>query len=124
MAPIGLLARQERYVNGWSQIVQNPAVRSIVALSACNTSKAQLTNGDDLSNAFLYAGARSVVTTLWRNDDAASGELMVAFYRHVRAGLTNAEALRAAQLDVLAQDKWNSPYHWAAFSLTGDYRGR
>jgi CHAT domain-containing protein len=83
-----------------------------------------LTNGDDLSNAFLYAGARSVVTTLWRNDDAASGELMVAFYRHVRAGLTNAEALRAAQLDVLAQDKWNSPYHWAAFSLTGDYRGR
>jgi CHAT domain-containing protein len=37
--------------------------------------------------------------------------------------MTNAGALRAAQLAILAQDNWNSPYYWAAFGLTGDYRG-
>jgi CHAT domain-containing protein len=37
--------------------------------------------------------------------------------------LTNAEALRAAQLEVLAVEGWSEPYYWAAFSLTGDYRG-
>jgi len=49
--------------------------------------------------------------------------LMEAFYRHLQDGLTNAEALRAAQLDVLAREEWQTPYYWAAFSLTGDYKG-
>jgi hypothetical protein len=76
-----------------------------------------------LTRAFLYAGAPAVVTTLWSIDDAASETLMEAFYGHLREGLTNAEALRAAQLEVLAQEQWQTPYYWAAFSLTGDYRG-
>jgi CHAT domain-containing protein len=37
--------------------------------------------------------------------------------------MSNAEALRTAQLDVLRQEKWKSPYYWAAFSLTGDWQG-
>ena len=76
-----------------------------------------------LTRAFLYSGTPAVVTTLWSIDDAASGVLMVSFYRHLRAGLTNADALRAAQLEVLGQVQWQVPYYWAAFSLTGDYRG-
>ena len=76
-----------------------------------------------LTRAFLYAGPPAVVTTLWPINDAASGVLMKAFYSHLREGQTTAEALRAAQLEVLAQDKWQTPYYWAAFSLTGDYRG-
>jgi CHAT domain-containing protein len=99
---------------------------NLVVLSACNTALAAQSAGDELvglTRAFLYAGTPAVVTTLWDIEDTASAALMEAFYRHLRAGLSNAEALRAAQLEVLGQDKWRTPYYWAAFSLTGDYRG-
>ena len=46
---------------------------------------------------------------------------MESFYRHLREGLTNTEALRAAQVAVMGQETWAEPYYWAAFSLTGDY---
>jgi CHAT domain-containing protein/Flp pilus assembly protein TadD len=99
---------------------------NLVVLSACETALGEQSAGDELvglTRAFLYAGAPAVVTTLWSIDDAASETLMEAFYGHLREGLTNAEALRAAQLEVLAQEQWQTPYYWAAFSLTGDYRG-
>jgi CHAT domain-containing protein/Tfp pilus assembly protein PilF len=99
---------------------------NLVVLSACNTALAAQSAGDELvglTRAFLYAGTPAVVTTLWDIEDTASAALMEAFYRHLRAGLSTAEALRAAQLEVLGQDKWRTPYYWAAFSLTGDYRG-
>jgi CHAT domain-containing protein len=99
---------------------------NLVVLSACNTALGAQSEGDELvglTRAFLYAGAPAVMTTLWPIEDAASAALMEAFYRHLRGGLTNAEALRAAQLEVLGQDKWRMPYYWAAFGLTGDYRG-
>jgi tetratricopeptide (TPR) repeat protein len=99
---------------------------NLVVLSACETALGEQSEGDELvglTRAFLYAGTPSVVTTLWSIDDAASGFLMEAFYRHLRDGLTNAEALRAAQLEVLAEYGWQTPYYWAAFSLTGHYRG-
>ena len=99
---------------------------NMVVLSACNTALGQRSEGDELiglTRAFLYAGTPAIVTTLWTIDDAASGSLMESFYSHLRNGLTNAEALRNAQLDVLAQDQWRQPYYWAAFNLTGDYRG-
>ena len=99
---------------------------NLVVLSACETALGEQSAGDELvglTRAFLYAGTPAVVTTLWSIDDAASEALMEAFYGHLREGLTNAEALRAAQLEVLAQEQWQTPYYWAAFSLTGDYRG-
>jgi CHAT domain-containing protein/Tfp pilus assembly protein PilF len=99
---------------------------NLVVLSACQTVLGEQSAGDELvglTRAFLYAGTPAVVTTLWSIDDAASEALMEAFYGHLREGLTNAEALRAAQLEVLAQELWQTPYYWAAFSLTGDYRG-
>jgi CHAT domain-containing protein/Tfp pilus assembly protein PilF len=99
---------------------------NLVVLSACQTALGEQSAGDELvglTRAFLYAGAPAVVTTLWSIDDAASGALMQAFYGNLREGLTNAEALRAAQLEVLAVEGWSEPYYWAAFSLTGDYRG-
>jgi len=99
---------------------------NLVTLSACETALAAKSAGDEivgLTRAFLYAGAPAVVTTLWPIDDAASAALMTAFYRHLRDGDTTAEALRAAQVAVLEREKWRTPYYWAAFGLTGDYRG-
>ncbi len=100
---------------------------NLVVLSACNTALGEQSNGDELvglTRAFLYAGVPAVVTTQWSIEDRASAALMTAFYRHLREGMTNARALQAAQLQVMAQDEWKTPYYWAAFSLSGDHSGR
>jgi CHAT domain-containing protein len=104
----------------------NLAHANLVVLSACDTGQGSLSNGDEivgLAQAFLYAGAPAIVTTLWPIDDGASAVLMASFYRHVRSNGSAAEALRAAQLEVLTKEQWRSPYYWAAFGLSGDYQG-
>jgi CHAT domain-containing protein len=95
----------------------------VVVLSACETALGERSEGDDvigLSRAFLVAGASAVVTSLWRIDDSAAAELMVAFHRHLRAGEPAAAALRAAQLEILARPEWKAPFFWSAFTVTGD----
>jgi CHAT domain-containing protein/tetratricopeptide (TPR) repeat protein len=91
----------------------------LVVLSACETGLGGLTQGDELvglQRAFLYAGTRSVVTTLWKVDDRATYDLMQAFYSQL-ATQGAADALRAAQRTTLAQ--YPHPFAWAAFGLTG-----
>ena len=84
---------------------------------------AATTRGDEvlgLTEAFLFAGAGAVVSTLWRVDDRASSLLMERFYRHL-AELPPEEALRRAQLDLLggpAGSEFRAPYFWAPFVLT------
>lgn len=100
---------------------------NLVVLSACDTALGERTGGDEivgLTRAFLYAGASGVVSTLWKVDDAASTELMVSFYFHLKAGETAAEALRHAQLEMLRRPGRQDPYYWAGFVLTGDPRAR
>lgn len=95
----------------------------LVVLSACETALGARDEGDDLiglTRAFLYAGARSVVTTLWSIDDESSAALMASFYRRLRGGVAAAQALREAQLEILRRDEWREPHFWAAFALTGD----
>jgi CHAT domain-containing protein len=93
----------------------------LVVLSACQTQVGAFSAGDDivgLTRAFIYAGAPSVVSSLWSVDDQATGMLMTAFYTHLKQGKSKAEACRAAQADTRA--KYPHPYYWAAFVLTGD----
>ncbi len=100
---------------------------NLVVLSACRTALGARTRGDELvgmTRAFLHAGSPAVVTTLWAIEDEASAALMESFYRHLRDGATTAAALRSAQLEVMEQEDWRSPYYWAAFALNGDGRGR
>ena len=56
-------------------------------------------------------------------DDEVSAVLMASFHGHLQENMSVAAALRAAQLEVLAQEQWHAPYYWAAFGLTGDYQG-
>lgn len=100
----------------------NLAGAPLVVLSACETAVGEQNRGDEIvsmTRSFLYAGASSVVSSLWQIDDHASAELMTAFYRSLRTGMTTAEALRAAQLVIAKKEQWQSPYYWAAFSLHG-----
>jgi CHAT domain-containing protein len=100
---------------------------NLVVLSACQTALGEHTEGDEiigLTRAFLDAGSPTVVSSLWRVDDEATGFLMKVFYERLLAGASYAEALRAAQLETSAQADWTEPYYWAAFALTGDPKGR
>jgi CHAT domain-containing protein/Tfp pilus assembly protein PilF len=94
---------------------------NLVVLSACETQLGAQSKGDDivgLNRAFLYAGASSVIASLWTVDDAATSVLMKAFYGHLKQGLNKAAALQAAQ--TATRKKYPHPYYWAAFVLTGD----
>jgi CHAT domain-containing protein len=75
-----------------------------------------------LTWAFQYAGARSVVASLWEVGDASTAELMRRFYGHLGQGLSKAEALRRAQVALLMRGPTTAPYFWAAFQLVGDWR--
>lgn len=105
----------------------------LVTLSACHSIGGALVSGEGLMGlawGFHAAGARSVLVSQWAVEDAATAELMVRFYRHVRAGLSLADALRAAQLELLGQPlvalaggsaDLRHPVHWAALQLHGDW---
>jgi len=94
----------------------------LVALSACQTGIGKVSRGDEvvgLNRAFLYSGARSILSTLWRVDDMASALLVKHFYRNL-SGNGKVSALRMAQLAV--KRTYPHPSFWAGFTLVGDYR--
>jgi CHAT domain-containing protein len=95
----------------------------LVVLSACQSSVGTLSRGDEvvgLTRAFFFAGTPTVISSLWSVNDAATEKLMVSFYQHwLIEGMSKAEALQAAQADVRAVKKWESPFYWAGFILNG-----
>ena len=96
----------------------------LVVLSACQTALGDEVRGEGLvglTRGFMYAGANSVVASLWQVDDRATSLLMENLYgQMLRDGLAPAAALRAAQLEMAGQDRWAAPYYWAAFQVQGD----
>lgn len=91
----------------------------LVVLSACETGLTDISKGDDivgLTRGFLFAGARSLVSSLWEVDDAVTKELMTEFYRQL-ARNKPVEALRLAQIKVMKRNP--HPYYWAAFQVAG-----
>jgi CHAT domain-containing protein/Tfp pilus assembly protein PilF len=97
----------------------------LVTLSACNTALGPDLSGEGLlglSRAFQYAGARTLLASLWDVNDAPTSELMTRFYRHLKEGQTKDAALRSAQLELLQAPASSHPSHWAAFQVMGDWR--
>lgn len=96
----------------------------LVVLSACQTGTGKEIKGEGvmgLNTAFLQAGARSVVSTLWQVEDNAANELMKEFYgRMVSEGMSPSAALRAAQIKLYNDPQFRSPFFWAAFTVHGD----
>jgi CHAT domain-containing protein len=71
----------------------------------------------------MYAGAARVIVSLWSVDDEATSELMVYLYKGIlKKGMRPAEALRAAQIKMWEQTKWQAPYYWASFVLQGEWK--
>jgi CHAT domain-containing protein len=98
----------------------------LVVLSACQTALGKDVRGEGLlglTRGFMYAGASSVVASLWKVDDEATGELMRQFYTNMlQKEMTPAAALRAAQNSIRQRPEWEAAYYWAGFTLQGEYR--
>jgi CHAT domain-containing protein len=94
-----------------------------VTLSACDTASGELQGEEGntgLVQAFLFAGAKSVVASVWSVDDSATELLMRQFYIHLAEREDKASALRQAKLDYLEKMGNLAPIYWAAFVLVGD----
>jgi CHAT domain-containing protein/Tfp pilus assembly protein PilF len=112
-------------LQAWEIFEQMRIDADLVTLSACETALGREVAGEGLvglTRAFHYAGARSVLASLWRVADQSTSDLMTRFYDGMRDGLTKDEALRRAQLAVIAKPSTAAPFHWAAFTLSGDWR--
>jgi CHAT domain-containing protein/tetratricopeptide (TPR) repeat protein len=95
----------------------------LVVLSACDSALGRNVRGDGvlgLPRAFMAAGAKNVLSTLWKVDDTATSEFIKQFYRSlVVEGLTESNAIRSAQIHMMNSDKWRSPFYWSGFVLYG-----
>ena len=99
-----------------------------MTLSACRTALGEVVGGEGvlgLTRAFMYAGSRSVVASLWNVNDTATAELMKSFYANLKRGLPKDEALKQAKLGMMRgkQASWRHPYYWAPFVLVVRHAG-
>ena len=97
----------------------------MVSLSACQTGLGKLLAGEGvmgLGRAFLFAGADSLLISLWNVNDASTATLMKRVYENINRGLPRDEALRQAKLSLLRSQEavWRHPYYWAPFVLLGN----
>ena len=97
----------------------------LVVLSSCESALGKDLESEGiigLPRGFLYAGARSVIASLWKVDDDATAALMKALYSRIQHGESPSKALRGAQLDLLKGTRFSDPYYWGAFVMEGDYK--
>jgi CHAT domain-containing protein len=92
-----------------------------VTLSACESGRGYVGSGDDvvsLDRAFFYAGAKTVVSSLWRISDVTSAVVMKRYYRYLSEGDSPSKAMQKAQLVV--RKYFQHPAYWASFRVIGD----
>jgi len=106
------------------EIVRLRLNAELTTLSACDTGVGKLQGQEGVSNlveAFLVAGSKSVVASLWSADDTFASALMGRFYERLAQGEDTSSALRNAKLDLLTKyGDQVSPFYWAAFVAVGE----
>lgn len=94
----------------------------IVALTACQTGLGRQISGEGtmgMGRAFQYAGAKSVLMSLWSVSEASSVKLVESFFKHMKAGKSKLEALKQAR-DEIRKAGYDHPFYWAPFILVGE----
>jgi CHAT domain-containing protein/tetratricopeptide (TPR) repeat protein len=113
-------AEDNGLLHAWEIFERVRVEADIVTLSACRTAAGSERAGEGLlglTRAFQFAGARSVLASLWSIGDKSNAEFMTRFYAALKAGKPGDEALRQAQLAAIRAG-WH-PVRWAAFQLYG-----
>jgi CHAT domain-containing protein len=126
LAAPGPGSQENGLLQAWEIFEQVRLDADLVTLSACETGLGRDAAGEGLiglTRAFQYAGARSVLASLWAVSDRSTAELMERFYTLLRAGRPKDAALAEAQRELInSGGPFAHPYHWAAFELTGDWK--
>ena len=123
----GAPGRDNGLLQAWEIFERLRLDADLVTLSACQTALGREVSGEGLlglARAFQFAGARSVIASLWSVSDRSTTELMTRFYSELLTGADKDEALRAAQLHLIrggAGAGAATPFHWAAFELYGHW---
>lgn len=124
---LSLLDKNGNKIPGFlnSKDVANLKAPEIVVLSACSTALGKDVPGEGvagLAQAFICAGAKKVVTTLWNINDQATSELMKEFYTNLLIKkMSVSESLRQAQLHMFQTQQYKHPYYWSAFTVQGEF---
>lgn len=122
-------AAQSRADDGLLEASEVASLRlnaDLVVLSACNTASGGSRFGGEslsgLSEAFFHAGARNMLISHWQVPSAATAQLMSSLFTSLGPQMAggSAEALRAAQLGMIARPQTAHPFFWAAFVVMGD----
>lgn len=95
---------------------------SLLVLSACETGLGEVKAGEGvygLQRAFQVAGARTLLMSLWKVDDAATQLLMTNFYTNWTKTGNKLKAFKQAQAQLMANPKYKEPYYWGAFVMMG-----
>lgn len=126
---LSLYDEKRQSQNGFLRVIDLYSLRlnaNLVVLSACQTGLGKEVDGEGiigLTRGFMFAGASSVVSSLWKVEDAATAELMKRFYRAMlKENKSPSAALRTAQNELRQIPRWRNPNNWAGFTLTGDWR--
>jgi len=130
--------QENGFLQAWEVFEQVRLDADLVTLSACETALGQELAGEGilgLTRAFQYAGARSVLASLWSVADQSTAELMGRFYGNLNAGMAKDEALRQAQRELIRAPveiadgvgevrllDATRPLHWGAFQVIGDWQ--
>ncbi len=94
----------------------------LVTLSACETGVGEISVGEgvySLNRAFQEAGAKAVLSTLWKISDEGTNLFMQKFYQRFLNNKSAQQALRETQEEFKNDKQWNDPFFWAAFVVTG-----
>ena len=113
---------EEEYFLRMSDIQAVKLRARLVVLSCCHSGQGEVSSEGvvGIARAFLFAGARSVVATLWAINDETTLEFMKSFYQHLRSGESASSALQRAMKCLRDSDKFSAPKYWAPFVLIGD----
>ena len=125
---LSMLDRQAKPQDGYLysyEVFNMKLGAELVVLSGCRTGLGKEVKGEGLygmTRGFMYAGSKRVMVSLWDVQDQATARLMSDFYRGLLGPKRPhpAAALRAAQIAIWREGRWQAPYYWAAFVLQGE----
>ncbi|CAH3017230.1 unnamed protein product [Porites evermanni] len=113
---------EEDYMLKMSDLQAIKLTARLVVLSCCHSGQGEVSSEGvvGMARAFLFAGARSVLVSLWAIDDEATMVFMECFYQHLRVGESASTALQKAMKCLRDSDDFSAPKYWAPFVLIGD----
>ncbi|XP_015761562.1 PREDICTED: tetratricopeptide repeat protein 28-like [Acropora digitifera] len=115
--------KKEDYILKISDVQAANLRASLVVLSCCHSGRGKILKGEGvvgIARAFLAAGARCVLVTLWAIDDEATMVFMKGFYQHLKEGKTACAALHESMKSLRESEKFSAMQYWAPFQLIGD----